>query len=171
MNTKRYLIVFGLLVMGAGWLYMRGCDKRVDTNTSSTTLSPNVAEKLIVNPANHTLTIVKSSGGSQTIFLPDRPSSIEVGKDNKVQVTVRAYGTEAAPFIGFAYSDQARLALGVSGLYYKRLDLGAALFPSVSGRFSVRAGVMVSYNLYSNSSLFLGVTNTLNPIGGLSLKF
>src|ERR1039457_886234 len=103
MNPKRYLIIAGLILLPLGFI-LRRCDKRVDTNTSSTTLGPNVAEKLIVNPANHTVTIV-TSDGSHTVFLPDRPSAIEVGKDGKVKLTVRAFGTEVNPFIGFAYSD------------------------------------------------------------------
>jgi hypothetical protein len=171
MNIKRVLILAGLVAMAVTWFYSRGCDKRIDSSIGSTTLAPNVAEKLIVNPANHTLVMVTSSGHTQTVFLPDRPSSIEVGKDGKVKVSVRAFGTEVVPFIGFAYSDQARLALGVSGLYYKRFDLGAALFPTVSGKFTIRAGVVVSYNVASNTSLFLGVVNTGSPIGGISLKF
>ena len=171
MTTKRYLIIAGLCSMVSVWLYMRGHDKRVDVNTSSTTLGPNVAEKLIINPANHTLVMVPSSGHTQTVFLPDRPSSIEVGKDGKVKVSVRAFGTEVVPFIGFAYSDQARLALGVSGLYWHKWEVGISAYPSVSGKFSFRLGPVCSYNIYDNTSLFLGITTTLSPIGGISLKF
>jgi hypothetical protein len=171
MNIKRIdiLVAIGLVLVPV-WFIWRHHNKKQDATNSVAQLKPQEKEALIIDPIHHSI-ITVTAKGTQKTFLPDRPSRISIDKNGAVIVTARTYGTELEPFIGFAFSDTGRLALGGSLLYYHSWDLGLALFPTVSGPFSVRVGPVVSYNLYDNTSLFLGITDKGGPVGGLSLRF
>jgi hypothetical protein len=172
MTLKRGLI-YGLILscLGALW-FLRRHDANKDQTITSQTLAPHEQEKIVLDPVRHTVTTVTRTGPVKQTFLPPHPVSVSIDDKGVVTVTSRAYGTELSPFVGLAYSDTARLALGVDLLYWHRWEVGPALLLRVSGGPStVRVAVKVSYNVWSNTSLFVGVDNRGTPTGGISWKF
>jgi hypothetical protein len=165
-----FAILAAILILILGWKELYRHDKVKTASIVSTVLPSDDEAKVIVNPAKHTVTVV-TSGGSRTSYLPPHATAFEVSKAGAVKIDEQAYGTEISPFIGFAFSDTGRLALGVNLLFVHRWELGLSVFPTVSGSFSARVGPVVSYNVWSNTSLFVGVTDKLSPVGGLSVKF
>lgn len=162
-KIKYYVAVFVVLLLGFFWLRHR--DRKIDRSTSSTVLAPGIQEKLIVNPDTHKLTIVLPSG-SQELFLPDRPSSIEIDKNGRVIVTAKKWGSELKMFGGIQASDAFRLAVGIDGLYYKRLDLGLGIADKIGNYVPVGFG-KVSYNFWSH--LQAGLTYDTEKKAGLAL--
>lgn len=168
--TRRELVLFillALLLVGV-WLFMRHKDQVVDHKAADTTLAPGVVDKLIVDPDKHTLIVVTSSK-EEHLFLPDRPSSIEINKNGQVTVTSKQYGTEIKPFGGVGYSDSFRLYGGVDLAYWKKLDGG--LFGSASLKYPVRLGPCFSYTVYDNTRLTLGIDNAKDINGFVSWRF
>lgn len=161
---RLYWLILGLILALFAFFWMRGCDRRIDRNTASTVLSPNVVEKIIVNPTTHKLSIVTHEG-QKDVFLPDRPSSIEIDKKGSVSVTSRQFGTEIKPFVGFQFSDTARIAFGADLLYYKKLDLGLGV-TGRPGNYAPVGFVKLAYTVWSNTQV--GVTfDTGSKIGGI----
>jgi len=151
---------------------MRACDKQRDRLVSSPSLPAGDVAKIVVNPTRRTLTIVQA-GKTRTITLPDRPSSIEVGKRGQIKITARQFGTEVLPFAGILADPQAQGAaavVGADGLYFKRLDLGAGL--AWGGEHTAVRGVaLLSYAVYDNVRLSAGVTHQLYPVAGITVRF
>lgn len=152
----RYKIGFVLAVLGATFGLGR-CKRTVLSGPnqvmSPAVLPPDDKEQIIVDPVKHTLIIVKPTG-NQTLHLPDRPSVIDIRKDGIVQVTAPQWGFERIPFVGVGYSDKLRYGLGIDGLYWKALDLGAGV-QTDSGFKDARLFVGLSYTLKDNMRLTL----------------
>lgn len=151
---RHLLIIVGIFILA--FFALRYRDKKIDTKTSSAVLAPGIREKIVVNSDTHKLSIF-TKGHEQSLFLPDRPSSIEVGENGKVTVTSRQYGTELRPFGGLGYSDKLRLYAGVDLSYWKRFDGG--VFLSGGLNVPIRVGGVVSYTVFSNTRLALGLDN------------
>lgn len=126
-------------------------------------------QQIIVDPRNHTLIITKP--GSRTVtHLPDVPTVIDVKKDGTTVVTAPQWGLEVRPFIGFGFSDDARLALGIDWLYWKRLDLGAGIQTTFKAT-EPRAFVSLSYNVKDNLRVTATYDHTRKAGAFLSLRF
>lgn len=151
---KRYALVAGLLalILLGLYLYLRVRYGRPRTlnvpAVSSAVLPKDDREQIIVDPVRHNLIIVRPTG-NETISLPDRPTTIDIKKDNTVRVIAPQWGYEHRAFAGLYASDRLRVAGGVDGLYFKRFDLGAGIASSVD-RLSVVGFGVLSYNFYSN---------------------
>ena len=161
------VIVCGLIV--GGWFGLRGCNKKVDKGVINMVLGPQDTHKLIIDPKKHTLTDV-SHKGITVQYLPNTPTGIVVKKTGEIVVLGRKGGTEFSPSLGFAYSDTARLFLGAGLLSWQKWELNLGLAPTVSGRFSLTAIASISYNIYSNTSLFVGIDTRHSPVGGITFK-
>lgn len=162
---KKSLVIGSILlsILLALFVFLRSCDKRIDNTANSSVLAPGVIEKIAFNPTTHKLIIVKPEG-TQELFLPDRPSSIEIDKKGTAHVTSRQYGTELKPFIGFQFSNVGRLAFGVDVLYYKRLDLGVGAAWQIGSHAPVGL-CKLSYTVWSNTQA--GMTyDTGSRVGG-----
>lgn len=163
-------LIYGLIIVGILVACLRRCDRAVDHQISSPVLGPGETAKLILDPNNHSVTTVQRSGTTRT-YLPPHVTSVTVDAKGNIKFNARTRGTELTPFIGFAYSDKARLMLGVNLLYYKAWEGGIGIAPTMSGPFSVRLALLASYNVYSNTSLFVGMTHQKEPIGGIAFRF
>jgi hypothetical protein len=154
-----------LIILLALFVLLRSCDKRIDNTANSSILAPGVVEKVVINPGTHKLSII-TSRGTQELFLPDRPSSIEIEKNGKAVITSRQWGTELKPFIGFQFSNVGRLAFGVDGLYYKRLDLGVGAAWQIGTTHAPVGLCKLSYTVWSNTQA--GITyDTGSRVGGI----
>jgi hypothetical protein len=148
----------------------RGCQKRHDIATLSPNLRPGVREKIIVNPKHHSLIVITRTE-TKASTLPDRPSSIEFMDNGKVKVNSPQFGTEFSPFFGVAYALRGGIVGGgLDVLYWKKLDLsfGFGTNPSLIQDASLFVGV--SYFVYSNTSLMLGMDNRQSPILMLKVR-
>lgn len=156
-----FLIMIGLLV----FLFFRSCDRHKDKVNSSSVLSPDTAQKIVVNPAKHSLEVITPDKDT-TLFLPDRPSSIEVNKTGEVKLSSPQFGTEFKFFFGIQASNAFRFGAGIDSLYYKRMDFGLGIANQVGMHTPVVFG-KISYLIYDN--LQVGVTYDSLSHGGLSL--
>jgi hypothetical protein len=171
MTIKRGAIYAGIIAaLSVLWWGLHKRDGKMDQQISRPILMPSEAAKIILDPTHHTVVTVTRTGPVKQTYLPPHVVSVTVGQDGKVTVTSRAWGTEISPFIGLGFSDKARIVLGLDLIYWHRWEAG----PYVGlgfGPVSCRVGVRVAYNVWNNTSLFLGVDNKGAPNGGLSVKF
>lgn len=167
-------LIYGLIIVCISFAVLRRCNRDVDNRISSPVLKSDEQAKVILDPRKRTATTVqRTHTGTVTkqTYLPPHTTAITVDAKGNVKFNSRVGGTEYAPFIGFAYSDKARLLVGVNLLYYRAWEGGLAVAPTMSGAFSIRLALVASYNVYSNTSLFVGVTHQKEPIGGIAWRF
>src|ERR1019366_8483351 len=151
----RFKIGIAAIILGVVFLWGK-CSK---IKPPSPILPPNTMEEVLVNPTNHTLTIVTHTG-SQVVTLPDHVSTIDVGANGGVTVKSPQYGLEVKPFLGWGYEQGGAVILGIDFAYFKKLDLGVAAY-GWTGR--VKPAVSLSYTVWSNTRL----TATYNGAPGL----
>lgn len=174
MTLKKKVIYYAIcaVLVCLGFWYVRVHTRKVSGQISSQTLAPDVQEKLIISQALHSIISIKRTGGdvkTSTSYLPRR-AAIEIGEDGNVKVIAPQWGTELAPQFGLAYSDKARLSLGVGVFYWRNMELVPFLGVGLS-KFDARLGVAVSYNVWSNTHLFVGIQTDKTPVGGVSFNF
>ena len=159
MNFRRYFYISLGIIAGLLLLFLRiQCQKKQDQNINSVVLKPNEKEKILVNPQRHTISVVTHSGVSKK-FMPSRPFSIVEDKQGKLSLLTRDWGTEIDPLFGFSYGDDLRVNVGASFFYYKNFDFNGQLgllFDTRSPDPLVKPLVSISYNVYSNTNLFVG---------------
>lgn len=127
-------------------------------------LPPNDLEQIIVDPNRHTLVIMRPTG-TQTLTLPDRQSIIDLRKNGTIDVTSKQFGLEHHLFVGITGSDHARVAVGIDGFYWKRLDFGLGIAGQI-GSYTPVVFAKATYNI--RGSLQLGIVYQSNKyIGGL----
>lgn len=170
-TTKKIAFVVSLILLAVTLLiYSCGRDNRLDDEAVSAELAPGVVKKIVINPQARTLSVITPSSPREDLFLPDRPSTITVDKQGKVEVTVQEKGTEMSPFLGLGVAEKPRFYIGFYGLYYKRLDLG--LFASVqpTSYTSTRAGIALGYLIRKDISLMIGIDNKKEVNAGITIK-
>ena len=113
-----------------------------------TTLPIGDSEQITVDPSTHQLIILRP-GKKIVETLPDRPSTIDILKNGTVNVTSKQFGFEHRLFVGVQGSDHLRLAAGMDGWYFKKLDLGLGIADQVGPYLPIVFG-QVSYNIWSN---------------------
>lgn len=169
-----------LLWIAAYFIHQHG--KAVDSQITSTVLAPDVKEKIIVDPRRKKITVITKER-TDTLFMPDRPTSIEIPYKGDVRIERRTYGFELAPFASLVVTDTIRAGVGADCFYWHRFDFGSGIglnVPNVIGQSSstrikdildVRFFSHISYNFYSNTSIGL-VLDSQKQIGlDLSFRF
>lgn len=127
-------------------------------------------EQVIVDPFHHTIHIITQQGIEQ-MTLPDHSSKIDVLKDGSVKITASQFGVELRPYLGVGFTLRSGTVMyGTDLLYWKKLDLGVGL--SIPPGQIRDAGIFlgVSYNIYSNTSIVLGIDNRQAPIVGIKVR-
>jgi hypothetical protein len=174
-NLKLYVIAAVIILMGLfGFKACRKVQQKQDKQASSTVLTPDQKEKIIVDPVKHTLTVVtkKSDGTTQTktTFLPDRPTTVTEDNNGKLSIVDHKFGTEIRPYLGVggALDGTPRVHIGADLWYFHKLDLGLGLDTNPSNLKYVRANLNLSYNFWSNTSVAISLDN--HKVPGLFLK-
>jgi len=180
-NLKYYAILAALILLGVfGFKACTKIQKKQDKQATSTILTPDQKEKVVVDPNKHTIDIIKKNkDGSTTTthtYLPDRPTEIVEDNNGKIKVVAHTFGVEHRPYIGIGGSldGSPRIHAGADLWYYKKLDLGAGLdfnanaVHEMSAFRDTRISANLSYNFYSNTSVALSVDN--RKFVGLFLK-
>lgn len=168
---KRYLtialiaITFGV----AGWFIYRH-HKKVDADISSPILAPAVREKIIVDPRRNKMTVITRER-TDTLFLPDRPTAIEIPYKGKIRIERRTWGFEFAPFGSVFFTDKLMVGAGADGVYWHKFNFGSGMATNVTRLFDIRFFSHISYNLYSNTSLGLVIDSQKNLGMDLSFRF
>lgn len=170
-----------LLVLGYFW--RRKLDAKADSQVVSHALPKEDKAKYIVDENRHELIEIEhtpapsgaETQGSvvRTTYLPPR-ASIEIRKDGTVVVTARQFGTECVPFIGAVVDSEihGRAIVGVNLLYWHRWELGVGPSMGVLGlRPDLRVFGAVAYNVWSNTSVFVGIDNHKAAYVGAAIKF
>lgn len=149
---KRYTALAGalILVLLGLYLYLRvRYGKPANAHPAPVTILPsNDKEQILVDPVRHTLIVVKPTGNT-TLTLPDHLSTVDIRKDGTVQITSPQWGFEHRPFIGVHVSDHFRVAAGLDGYYFKKLDIGGGAACRIGNYTPILFG-QLSYNFYSN---------------------
>ncbi|MGH7975004.1 MAG: hypothetical protein ACREBR_05735 [bacterium] len=171
-NLKLYSIL-GLVIL-LGLFCFKGCrkvQKKQDKDATSTVLTPDQKEKIVVDPEKHNIAVTtKNPDGTTTTthtYLPDRPTQIIEDKNGKLKIVDHKFGTEVRPYIGVGGQSDGtgRIHAGADLFYFHKLDLGVGLgfntgiFNEVSAFKDTRLSANVSYNVWSNTSLALSVDN------------
>lgn len=153
-RTVAVIVALAAILAGA-FLWLRhklgGPDLKLGSGPS-TLLRKNDREVVSYDSTSHTLTVTTSSG---TVRSYTRDPVIHIQKDGKILIQKKLFGFEHRPFMGLGYSLNGFQAYG--GLYLLdvwRLDAGFALGYHPG---SLRPLLIVGYNLWSNTSLGLGL--------------
>lgn len=166
MQFKRYALLAGLLglVLLALYLFMRIRYGKPSVATAPVTVLPKEdKEQILIDPVKHTLIIVKPTG-NETLTLPDHPSTVDIRKDGTVKITSPQWGLERRFFFGAQGSSAFRLAAGLDGAYFKKLDVGIGVANAIGAKTPIVFGKL-SYNFYDNMQI--GITyGTDRLIGG-----
>lgn len=179
MTKRGFLYVAIIAVLLVLWYVKRfQHDARIDANTVAETLAPDAKAKYVINEKTHELIEIEHGEGPtdkeivRRRFL-DRHASVEVLQDGSVRITSRSWGTEFAPFVGVAIDSEAhgRGAVGANLFYVKRWELGGGLTFAFRSPLDIRAFVHGSYNVWSNTSISLGIDNHKAVFVMASLKF
>lgn len=161
----------GLVVFVLGSVFALGrCGGR-STGPKATlpaVLPSNDKEQIIVDPSRHRLTIVRPDK-TQVLTLPDHPSVIDIHKDGSVYVTSPQFGFERRFFAGLQGSDAFRVAAGIDGVYWKRLDVGVGVAGQI-GSYTPIVFAQVSYNVYGNIRAALTYDNRRHIGGSLTVR-
>jgi len=159
MTLKYRILVYVALFVGIGlyWL-MRKHDKHVDNNLTTTVLPPQDKQKIIVDPAHHTITTVTQGRCGVIVkkeyLNPRGVTDVEETKTGQTQIQQRTYGVENIVRVGVTYGSDLniRAALGLDVLYWHGFDFGPAIFSGLSLK-STRLGGYLVYNAYDNVSV------------------
>jgi hypothetical protein len=156
----RYKILAILSVLLGVYLWGRHGKSTVPQSHSPAVLPAGDTEQIIVDPGSDSLIIRHPGKPDQHLTLPDRPSVFDVKANGTVKVTSQQFGFEHHLFLSGLLADKAHFGLGVDGMYWKRLDLGAGVgYPWVGF-------AKLTYNIKGN--LQVGVVYTTNKyIGGI----
>jgi hypothetical protein len=165
-NLKLYAIL-GLIILLVlfGFKGCRKIAKKQDKQVSSTVLTPDQKEKIVVDPTKHTITITtKNADGTDhttTTYLPDRPTSVTEDNNGKITVVDHKYGAELRPYLGVggAFDGTPRVHLGGDLFYFHRMDFGLGIDDNPSHLKDVRGNLNLSYNFYSNTSIAVSYDN------------
>lgn len=173
MTTKTKLIGLSMLLVLLG-LTLHQCNKPKTINTiSSNQLKPNEKEEVLYNSVNHQITIKKDDGTTTTEY--SRNPVVTIEKNGTVDIQRHSLGFEHSPFLGLSMHDSLRVELGVSWFYYNHWDFNTSLslttkdFNDINN--IVRGTVSISYNVLSNTNVFVGIDNTKTPVVGVFLRF
>ena len=180
MKRWAYIIAAVFSLGLVAWLIHKK-DVKQDAIVSCAVLPPDVREKIIIDPRRNKLTIITPERTDE-LFLPDRPTSIEIPYKGPVRVNRRTYGFEMAPFASLVVTDTLRAGVGIDGFYWHRFNVGSGIglnVPNLIGNdrsstrlkslLDVRFFTQISYNVYSNTSIGL-VLDTQKNIG-MSVSF
>lgn len=160
----RYKLLSIAALLGAIFMWGRRSVTPQRSPNAPAVLPSNDIEQIHVDPSTHKL-IVTTPRGTQTLTLPDRQSTIDVRKDGSVSVSASQFGLEHHVFVGATMADAGRLAAGIDGVYYKRLDLGVGAADQIAARMPVVFGKL-TYNFYG--AMQVGVVYQSNRyIGGI----
>lgn len=168
---KRYLyIAAAVLTLGiAAWVVYYFNHKR-DTAIESPVLAPGIREKIIVDPRHKKLTVI-TKDRTDVLFLPDRPTSIEIPHTGPIRITRRTWGWELAPFGTVVYTDALRAGVGADYFYWRKVDFGTGVATNVTNFFDIRFFTHLGYNVYSNTSIGI-VFDSKQQVGfDLSFRF
>lgn len=171
-NFRYYAIIALILVMALfGYKSCVKIQKKQDSDAKNTVLTPDQKEKVVVDPGNHTIDIIKKNPDGTTTtthtYLPDRPTDIVEDNNGKINVVSHKFGVEHRPYVGVGGSLDAtgRVHAGMDLWYYKKLDLGTGVsfntnvFRELSAFNDTRLDINASYNFYSNTSIAVSVDN------------
>jgi len=174
-NLKLYAIAGVIILLGLfGFKACRKVAKKQDKQVTSTVLTPDQKEKIVVDPTKHTITITtKNADGTDhttTTYLPDRPTSITEGNNGKLTIVDHKFGAELRPYMGIGGSldGTPRVHIGSDVFYYHKLDLGLGIDDNPAHLKDVRGNLNLSYNFYSNTSVAISYDN--HKYAGLFLK-
>lgn len=148
---------------------------RCDSSKTSVgnTLQPGDKEKIVYNSHTHTITVQTDKGTTITEY--GRNPTVTLRENGDVVVQRHDWGFEHDPYVGFGLSDVPRVHIGVSLFYYNRWDLNLGLALTTRSEYAindwVRGCAIVSYNVWSNTNLFVGVDNKMSPTGGFFLRW
>lgn len=171
MVKLRYKIVSVLAVLLGVFLYGR-CGRSGPTPIINPVLPPNDAAQITVNPGSHTITVVNQHG-TNTNYLPNGPTVIDIGHDGAVSLKIKTFGLEREGFGGIGYVESTRLVGGIDLLYFHRFDLGvgASITLSPLTLVNTRAMATLSYTIASNTRATIAYDNHGQVGGFVTLRF
>lgn len=164
LSRRIVIMVITSLIASGIWYW----NQRQDEAIHSPTLAPDVREKIIIDPPKKKITVITKER-TDTLFLPNRATAIEIPHEGPVRITRRTWGFEMTPFGTVVFTDTLRAGVGADVFYWNRLSVGFGAATNVRDFFDGRVFAHVSYNVYSNTSLGLVLDNEKR--GGINVSF
>jgi len=157
----RYKLLTTAIILGGVFLWGRCGKKPWDVAPTPNVLPPSESERITIDPGTHRITI-QTPNGTKTETLPDRPTTFDVNKNGTVKITSRQFGFEHHLIIGYQVSDIGRIAVGMNGWYFKRLDIGGGIADQI-GNHTPIVFVELSYNVWRSVETGLSYDNLGHP--------
>lgn len=184
-NKILTVVTFCVILAVIAVVAFRGCGQRRDSIDAhlSQTLGANVNEKVIYDPKNKVLTRIyrRDSGRNGSISSSDEPivkretgvreAVIEVDKDGKTIVFTRTKGFLFEPGLIVAIGDAPRLGVNFQFAYWRYWGANVGLTGRLKGSTDPRIHVGVTYNVYSNTNLFVGLDHKKQMMAGITVQF
>lgn len=170
MKTKLIVVLVAMLGL---FLAYDWYSVQISGDTFKEELKPNEKEKVIIDHKKKKVTkiIRKNDGKVETTTSEGvRKVEVTVSDNNTITIKERTRGLLWEPGIGLFYSkDTLNLGLDLQFLYWRKY--GASIGVGISNDSKLSTYISCNYNIYSNTSLFVGINDVINPVFGLKVSF
>lgn len=169
MKNKLIIILSGVigLLLIFDWLNIKTSD------TFKEELKPNEKQKIIIDhKKKEVIKITRKNDGTveKNKSSGVRKTEVTVSDNNIVTIKERTRGVICEPGIGLFYSkDKLNLGLDLQFLYWRKY--GASIGVGISNDYRLSTYIGCNYNIYSNTSIFVGVNDIINPVFGVKVAF
>lgn len=140
------------------------------TSPSHVVLPPDDVAKVY---ASNNRLVVQTQKGITSQYVPEN-ATVEIKKNGEVLTHVQEVGLSHDPYVGLSVGDKPRLQVGMNLLYANRISLGTGIGFGLDRPDSfltiARLNVNVSYNIYRDTRVFIGVDHTGALLGGVQIK-
>lgn len=161
------LAALGIVVFCVFTWFKQKVDRQEHLNTA---LLPNETRKLVKK--GNTLTLVhrdKDGREVKKIIKGARDFSVSEDINGKVTVYAPTKGWIFEPGLAVVGgSDRLRYGVDLGIAYWNNFTLGGII--ATDSQFSIRIGLVGMYNVYSNTSIFLGVDQTEDMMIGVRVR-
>ena len=166
-------IVLSLLLVIGMFLAYDWYSVHISGDTFKEELKPNEKQKIIIDHKKKEVTkIIRKNDGTVETSKSEgvRKVEVTVSDNNTITVKERTRGLLWEPGIGLFYSkDTLNLGLDLQFLYWRKY--GASIGVGISNDSKLSTYISCNYNIYSNTSLFVGINDIMNPVFGLKVSF
>jgi len=170
MKNKIITIFIGITLLLGLATILDNCSNKTQFKEE---LKANEKEKVIIDQKKKTATkIVRKVDGTVETNRIEGVRKVEVSISNSgvTSIKTRNRGAFFEPGISLFYSkDQMNLGLEIQWLYWRKYGISIGFGLSHTSKCS--AYISCNYNIYSNSSFFIGLNDYIRPVVGLKVSF
>ena len=171
MNISRKKVYFGLgIFIAVGLLFYSILQQRLERQEKlNTSLKPNESRKLVKKGNKLTLTRRDKDGREiKKVIKGTRDFSVTEDDKGRVEIYAPNKGWVFEPGLALGISDEVRYGADLQFFYWNNFGIAVNLL--TNSDFSIRTGIVGLYDIYSNTSLFVGVDNKKDITFGIRVR-